>query len=154
MTINENIKKAGIILPKPISPIANYLPFVRAQNRIFISGQLPIADGEVKFVGKLGKNISIEEGQKAAKICVTNIVANLKTACNGNLELVARCIKLGVFINAADDFESHPLVANGASDLMVEIFGEAGKHSRFAVGVGSLPRGASVEIDAIFEIND
>jgi enamine deaminase RidA (YjgF/YER057c/UK114 family) len=154
MTINENLKKAGIELPKPIAPIANYVPYVRTLNRIFISGQLPIKDGEVKFTGKLGGNISLEEGREAARICAINVLANLKIACDGNLEKVSRCVKLGVFINAVDDFQSHPLIANGASDLMVEIFGDAGKHSRFAVGVASLPRGVSVEVDAIFEIND
>lgn len=154
MTIKENLQKAGIILPEPITPIANYLPYVKTLNQIFISGQLPIENGEITVAGKLGGDVALQDGQKAARVCAINILANLQVALDGNLEKVAKCVKLGVFINAEEGFENHALVANGASDLMVEIFGEAGKHARFAVGVGSLPRGAAVEVDAVFEIND
>jgi len=153
MTINENLENLGIILPEPIAPVANYVPFVQSGNQIFISGQLPIQNGEVKFVGKVGDDISIEDGQKAARICAINILANLNLACGGNLDRVTRCVKLGVFINAVSHFANHPIVANGASDLMVEVFGEKkGKHARFAMGAGSLPRGVAVEVDAVFEI--
>jgi enamine deaminase RidA (YjgF/YER057c/UK114 family) len=150
--IEQKLKELLITLPQPIAPVANYVPFVRSGNQIFISGQLPIQDGEVKFVGKLGDNISIEEGQKAARLCAINIIANLKIACDGNLDKVVRCVKLGIFVNAVAEFTNHPIVANGASDLMVEVFGAQGKHSRFAMGAGSLPRGVSVEIDAVFEV--
>jgi len=152
MSINKRLENLGIILPEPIAPIANYVPFVQSGNQIFISGQLPIKNGEVKFVGKVGDEISIEEGQKAARICAINIIANLNLACEGDLDRVKKCVKLGIFINAVSDFANHPIVANGASDLMVEVFGEKGKHARFAMGAGSLPRGVAVEVDAIFEI--
>lgn len=152
MTINKQLEHLGIILPQPIAPIANYVPFVRTGNQIFISGQLPIQDGEVKFVGKLGEDISVEDGQKAARICAINILANLNVACGGDLDQVVRCVKLGIFVNAVPDFANHPAVANGASDLMVEVFGEKGKHARFAMGAGSLPREVAVEVDAIFEV--
>ncbi|MFT6106470.1 MAG: enamine deaminase RidA (YjgF/YER057c/UK114 family) [Rickettsiales bacterium] len=153
MTFIQKLEKLGIALPKPIVPIANYVPFVKTGNQVFISGQVPIQDGEVKFVGKLGKNISIEDGQKAARICAINILTNLNLACDGDLERVVRCVKLGIFVNSDPEFTDQPIVANGASDLMVEVFGEKGKHSRFAMGASSLPRGVAVEVDAIFEIS-
>ncbi len=152
MNINTHLENLGIILPAPIAPIANYVPFIRTGNQVFISGQLPIKNGEVKFAGKVGDDLSIEEGQNAARICAINVLANLNVACDGDLNRVVRCVKLGIFINATPDFTNHPVVANGASDLMVEVFGEKGKHSRFAMGAGSLPRGVAVEVDAIFEI--
>lgn len=152
MSINKNLEKLGIVLPEPVTPIANYVPFVKTGNQVFISGQLPIQNGEVKFVGKVGDAISVEDAQKAARICGINILANLNVACDGDLDRVKRCVKLGVFVNGVADFENHPAVANGVSDLMVEVFGDKGKHARFAMGAGSLPRGVSVEVDAIFEI--
>ncbi|MES2677635.1 MAG: RidA family protein [Pseudomonadota bacterium] len=152
MDINTHLENLGIILPAPIAPIANYVPFIRSGNQVFISGQLPIKNGEVKFAGKVGDDLSIEDGQNAARICAINVLANLNIACDGDLNKVVRCVKLGIFINAAADFTNHPVVANGASDLMVEVFGEKGKHARFAMGAGSLPRGVAVEVDAIFEI--
>lgn len=150
--IDQRLAELKIQLPEIIAPVANYVPFVKSGNQVFISGQLPIHNGEVKYIGKLGDNISIEDAQNAARICALNLIANLKTACDGNLDKVKRCVKLGVFVNATPDFTNHPVVANGASDLMVEIFGDKGKHARFAMGAGSLPRGVSVEIDAVFEI--
>ena len=150
--INQNLYKLSITLSHPTTPVANYIPFVKLDNKVFISGQLPIQDGELKFIGKLGDNISTEDGQKAAKICAINLLSHLKIACDGNLDKVLKCVKLGIFVNATADFTDHPIVANGASDLMVKIFGDNGKHSRFAVGVTSLPCGAAVEIDAIFEV--
>lgn len=152
MNIDQKLKELGITLPSPIAPVANYVPFVKTGNQVFISGQLPIENGEVKFVGKLGENISIEDGQKAAKICAINLLANLKIACDGNLNKVVKCVKLGIFVNATPEFTDHPIVANGASDLMVEVLGNAGKHARFAMGAGSLPRGVAVEVDAVFEV--
>ena len=152
MTINKRLIELGIVLPEPIAPVANYVPFVKTGNQIFISGQLPIENGEIKFVGKLGDNISIEDGQKAARICAINLLANLKIACDGDLDRVVKCVKLGIFVNAVADFTNHPIVANGASDLLVEVLGDAGKHARFAMGAGSLPRGVAVEVDAVFEV--
>ncbi len=154
MTIKQQLEKLGISLPEPATPIANYALFSKSGNQIFISGQLPIESGEAVFIGKLGNDISIEDGQKAARICAINLLAVLNLACNGNLEKVVKCVKLGIFINATADFTNHPIVANGASDLMVEVFGEKGKHSRFAMGAGSLPRGVAVEVDAIFEVQE
>ncbi len=150
--IEKKLQELGIAIPQALTPVANYVPFVKSANQVFISGQLPIENGEVKYVGKLGEGISIEDGKKAARICALNILANLKNACDGDLDKVVRCVKLGIFVNATPEFTDHPAVGNGASDLMVEIFGDKGKHARFAMGAGSLPRGVSVEIDAVFEI--
>jgi enamine deaminase RidA (YjgF/YER057c/UK114 family) len=150
--IEEKLKSLNIVVPQPLAPVANYVGFVKSGNQVFVSGQLPIENGELKYVGKVGSKISVEEAQKAARICAINIIAQIKLACEGNLERVVRCIKLGVFVNGDADFIDHPVVANGASDLIADVFGDAGKHARAAVGSGSLPRGVSVEIDAIFEI--
>lgn len=150
--IEEKLKSLNIVIPSPLAPVANYVGFVKSGNQVFVSGQLPIENGELKYVGKVGSKISVEEAQKAARICAINIIAQIKLACEGNLERVVRCIKLGVFVNGDADFIDHPVVANGASDLIADVFGDAGKHARAAVGSGSLPRGVSVEIDAIFEI--
>ncbi len=150
--IQQKLNNLGINLPNPISPVANYVGFTINENLVFISGQLPIENNEVKYIGKVGEDITIEQAKNATKICVINILSQLQLACNGNLDLVEKCVKLGVFVNATPNFSDHPVVANGASDFIVEVFGEAGKHARAAVGCGSLPRGVSVEVDAIFSI--
>lgn len=150
--IEAKLTTLGVTLPTPAAPVANYVGFVKSGNQVFISGQLPIENGEVKFIGKVGSEISVEDAKHAARLCGINLLAQLKVACEGDLDRVIRCIKLGVFVNGDADFTNHPVVANGASDLMVEVLGDAGKHARAAVGSGSLPRGVSVEIDAIFEI--
>jgi enamine deaminase RidA (YjgF/YER057c/UK114 family) len=150
--IEKNLKDLGIELPAIAVPAANYLPFVKTGNQVFISGQLPIKDGKVVYTGKVGREVEIEDAKKAAAICVVNLIAVLKAACDGDLNKVVKCVKLGIFVNAIEDFTSHPEVGNGASDLMVQALGESGKHARFAMGAGSLPRGVPVEIDAIFEI--
>jgi len=128
------------------------LPYVKSGNQIFISGQLPAQNGKMAFVGKVGKDIDVAQAKEAAKICAINLIAVLKAACDGDLNKVKKCVKLGIFINAVDDFANHPEIGNGASDLMVEIFQEKGKHARFAMGAGSLPFNVPVEIDAVFEI--
>ncbi|MBU6140514.1 MAG: RidA family protein [Proteobacteria bacterium] len=150
--IEENLKALNITLPAPLAPVANYVGFVKSGNQVFVSGQLPIENGEVKFVGKVGSKVSPEDAKKAARLCAINLLAQVTMACDGDLQRVVRCVKLGVFVNADADFTDHPSVANGASDLMVEVLGDAGKHARAAVGSGSLPRGVAVEVDAIFEI--
>ena len=122
-----------------------------APGLAFVSGQVTSWNGEIKYKGKLGKEVGIEEGQQAARICALNIIAQLK-AVLGDLDRVKRCLKLGVFVNSTPEFTDQPKVANGASDLMVEVFGEAGKHARFAVSAGSLPLGCAVEVDAVFEV--
>ena len=152
MTIEEKLKSLNISIPQAASPVANYVGFVKSGNQVFVSGQLPLENGELKYIGKVGDEISVEDAKKAARICAINLVSQVKAACEGDLNKVVRCIKLGVFVNAVASFTDHPIVANGASDLMVEIFAEAGKHARAAVGSGSLPKGVCVEVDAIFEI--
>jgi enamine deaminase RidA (YjgF/YER057c/UK114 family) len=150
--IEARLKELGVTLPAPPVPVASYVPYVVTGNLVFISGQIPIADGAVKYVAKLGVDGGVEAGQAAAQLCAINLLAQLKAACEGDLDRVVRCVKLGVFVNATPDFIQHPEVANGASDLIAAVFGDAGKHARAAVGVGSLPRGVAVEVDAVFEI--
>ena len=152
--IEEKLASLGITIPQAAAPVANYVGFVKTGNQVVISGQLPLENGELKYVGKVGSQISAEDAKKAARLCAINLISQVKSACGGNLAKVARCVKLGVFVNAEASFTDHPAVANGASDLMVEVFGDAGKHARAAVGSGSLPRGVAVEVDAIFEIRD
>jgi enamine deaminase RidA (YjgF/YER057c/UK114 family) len=142
----------SIKIPKATIPIANYASFVKSGNKIFISGQLPFIDNQLQYTGKVGSQITAAQAKEAARICGLNIISQLKLACEDNLDKVTRCIKLGVFINADSNFTDHPSVANGASDLMVEIFGPHGKHSRFAVGCQSLPKNSSIEVEAIFEV--
>jgi enamine deaminase RidA (YjgF/YER057c/UK114 family) len=148
----ENLTRLGITLPPTPSPSANYVPARRQGNQIYISGQVPSEGGKDKFTGKLGSTFTVEEGQAAARLCAINILAQLKQALNGDLGQVVGVIRLGGFVNAEPDFVDHPKVINGASDLMVEVFGEAGRHARAAVGVYSLPRNVPVEIDAIVEV--
>lgn len=150
--IEENLKALNINLPTPAAPVANYVGFVKSGNIVFISGQLPFENGKLAHIGKVGSEISVEDAKKAAKLCAIGILAQLKLACNGDLQRVAKCVKLGIFVNGDANFKDHPAVANGASDLMVEVFADAGKHARAAVGSSSLPFGVSVEVDAIFEI--
>lgn len=149
--IEARLKTLGVTLPTPPLPVASYVPCTISGNIVFVSGQIPIADGAIKYVGKLGVDVPMETGQAAAQLCAINVLAQLKSAI-GDLDRVTRCLKLGVFINAAPDYSQHPEVANGASDLIAAVFGDAGKHARAAVGVGSLPRGVAVEVEAIFEI--
>jgi enamine deaminase RidA (YjgF/YER057c/UK114 family) len=141
-----------IELPKAAAPVANYVPVVTAGGLAFVSGQVTVWNGEFKFIGKLGKDYTIEQGQQAARICGLNILAQLRAALGGSLDRVKRCVKLGVFVNSVDTFTDQPKVANGVSDLMVEVFGDAGKHARFAVGTNVLPLNVAVEVDAVFEL--
>lgn len=150
--VEQKLTSLGITLPTPAAPVANYVGFVKSGNTVFVSGQLPLEAGKLQFVGKVGSEISADDAKKAARLCAINILAQLKIATDGNLDRVTRCIKLGIFVNGDANFKDHPAVANGASDLMVEALGDAGKHARAAVGSGSLPFGVSVEVDAIFEI--
>jgi enamine deaminase RidA (YjgF/YER057c/UK114 family) len=150
--IDEKLASLGINLPTPAAPVANYVGFVKSGNMVFVSGQLPFQDGKLAYIGKVGSEVSIDDAKKAAKLCGIGILAQLKVACDGNLDRVVRCVKLGIFVNGDVNFKDHPAVANGASDLMVEALGDAGRHARAAVGSGSLPFGVAVEVDAIFEI--
>ena len=149
--INSRILELGIKIPNPRTPSANYIPFVKTDKLIFISGQVSMAmDGLI--AGKLGLNIDVETGKKAARACGLNLLGQLKTACDGNLNKVQRVVKLGGFVNSTPDFIDAPSIIIGASDLMVDIFGEKGRHARFAIGSASLPQGAAVEIDGVFEV--
>jgi enamine deaminase RidA (YjgF/YER057c/UK114 family) len=145
------LAELGIELPKTQPPVANYVPAVVCGSQVFVAGQIPVWNGVLRFVGQLGHKLSIEDGQQAAWICALNILAQLKAAID-DLDRVKRCVKLNVFVNSTSAFTDQPKVANGASDLLVQVFGEAGKHARSAVGVAQLPLGVSVEIDAVFEI--
>ena len=151
MDIEARLKDLNVILPMPPAPVASYVPFTIAGKQVFIAGQLPLADGKVEFTGHLGKEVSVEQGQAAARLCAINILAQLKAACD-DLNRVRCCMKLNVFISATSEFTQHPEVANGASELIAAVLGEAGKHARSSVGVPSLPRGAAVEVDAVFEL--
>lgn len=152
--IDNVFKKLNIELPKVTKPLANYLPYTKIKSdKIVISGQLPMLDGQLKYKGKLGKDLSIEEGYEAAKLCALNMLAHLREDC-GNLDKITQCIKLDIFVNSTEDFTEQPAVANGASDIIVEIFGEKGKHARIAVGVAQLPKGAAVEVGGFFEIGE
>lgn len=149
--IDERLKALGVHLPTPPKSVANYLPFIVTGNLIIVSGQLPMVRGELAFEGKVGADIDIETAREAAYICGINIIAQVQAA-TGDLDKVTRVVRLGGFVNCVDTFEAHPTIINKASDLMAEVFGDAGAHARSAVGVNSLPLGAPVELDAIFEI--
>ncbi len=152
-TVDQRLSDLGITLPEPAAPAANYIPYVISGNLVFVSGQITMVDGELKYVGKVGDDFGIEEGYQAARICAINLLAQLKIACGGDLDRVRRVVKLGGFGNCRPDFTDQPKVINGASDLMGEVLGDAGKHARFAVGAPSLPLGIAVEVDGIFEID-
>lgn len=150
--IAARLGELGITLPKSVPPQANYIPWVRTGNLVYTSGQVPLRDGKVEFVGKLGQTMDVATGYEAAKLCALNIVTQVAAALDGDLDRVVRCVKLVGFVNATPDFTDQPKVINGASDLIVEIFGDAGKHARSAVGMGSLPLGVAVEVEGIFEV--
>lgn len=150
--IEARLKSLGIELPPVPAPAANYIPTVITGKLVFVSGQVPMTPDGVKFVGKVGREFSIEDGQKAARICAINILANLKGAL-GDLEKVRRIVKVTGFVNAVADFNEPQKVVNGASDLLTEVLGERGKHSRSAIGVATLPLGVAVEVEAIAEID-
>ena len=133
--IETRLTEQQIELPQATSAVANYVPFVLSGNTVYISGQITIWNGDLRYQGKLGKGVSLDEGYRAARLCGLNLLAQLKNACGGDLERVRRVIKLGGFVNCSQDFTDHPKVINGASDLMLDVFGDAGRHARFAVGV-------------------
>jgi enamine deaminase RidA (YjgF/YER057c/UK114 family) len=151
-SISAQLDELGITLPRLSAPMANYVAQLISGEHLFISGQLPMEDGAVTYTGRLGAELDIEAGTAAARLCAINLLAQASAALDGDLDRVKRLVKLGGFVAATPEFTDHPKVINGASDLMVEIFGEAGRHTRFAVGCASLPLGAAVEIDALFEV--
>ncbi|MGQ0663713.1 MAG: RidA family protein [Pseudomonadota bacterium] len=148
--IEARLQELGIALPSAAVPVANYVPFVRTGDLVFVSGQITLQDGKPEFIGKLGREFGVAAGREAARLCAINILAQLKAAL-GDLDRVKRCVKLTGFVNSTPEFADHPKVINGASDLMVEVLGEAGRHARAAVGAASLPLGVAVEVEAVFE---
>jgi enamine deaminase RidA (YjgF/YER057c/UK114 family) len=150
--IDKKLAELGITLPTPAKPVANYVGWVRTGNLVYTAGQVTLKDGKLEYQGKVGKDFSVEDGAKAARLCAINIVAQLKDACGGDLDRVKRIVKLVGFVNGTPDFADQPKVINGASDLMVEVFGDKGKHARSAVGAGSLPLNVAVEVEAIAEV--
>lgn len=151
MTIEARIAELGLTLPEPAKPVASYVSYVRSGNQVTISGQLSNdANGGIK--GTVGVDVTPEQALEAARLCCLNLIAQIKAACDGDLDRVVRIVKLGGFVQAGPDFTAIPAVINGCSDMMVEVFGDAGKHARSAVGVYKLPLGFAVEIDAIVEI--
>ena len=149
--IDDRLNELGVVLPQPVAPVANYVPFVRSGNLVHISGQISIdASGGIK--GTVGVDVDLETAQKAARLCGVNLLAQMKAACDGDLDRVVRVVKLGGFVQAGPEFIDIPKVINGCSDLMVEVLGDVGRHARSAVGVYRLPLGFAVEVDAVVEI--
>ncbi len=149
--IDDRLKTMNISLPEPPKPVASYVPYVVTGNHVFISGQIPVFEDKL-MKGRLGEDWDVEKGQKAARLCAINLVAQLRMACDGDLDKVSRVVKLGGFVNATPDFVDIPQVINGASDFMVEVFSERGRHARSAVACPSLPLGVGVEVDGVFEL--
>ena len=146
------LNKMGLNVPNAPAPAANYVPYVVVDNMVYVSGQIAKDDGGL-IVGKLGADMDVASGQEAAKVCALNLIAQLKVACDGDLDRLKRVVKLGGFVNSTLEFTDHPAVINGASDFIGEVFGEVGAHARAAVGCSSLPFGAAVEIEGVFQIS-
>lgn len=149
--IERALAEKGLTLPTPAAPAGSYVPVVRSGNLLFIAGQLPLGPNGLEHVGRCGENISVEDAQQASAMCALNILAQVKAAA-GSLDAIVRVVRLGGFVNSTPDFADHPKVINGASDLLVELLGDKGRHARAAVGVANLPFGVSVEIEAIVEV--
>lgn len=150
--VSARLSELGIVLPSIAPASGNYISHRLVGNLLYLSGQIPRIDGIEYHVGVVGRDISPEDGYRAARLCALNLVARAKAALDGDLERILACVQLRGFVNASPDFAGHPAVIDGASDLLVEIFGEKGRHVRTALGAGSLPRGSSVEVDAVFEV--
>lgn len=150
--IDARLDGLGIKLPPVQAPAFNYVPIVRTGNLLFVSGQLPWVDGRIEHTGRLGAEVAIERGQEAARLCALNMLAQVREACGGDLDRVTQCVKIGGFVSSTPDFFDHPKVVNAASDLMIEVFGESGRHARFAVGSSALPRNVAVELEGVFEV--
>lgn len=150
--VDMHIAQLGIELPTPSPPAGAYVPFVVAGGLLLVAGQLPMWNGTLKYDGRVGAEITLEDGIAAARLCGLNLLAQARAACDGDLDRVRRVLRLGGFVQAAPGFTDHPKVLNGASELMVEVFGQAGRHVRVAVGAASLPMAAAVEVEAMFDI--
>ena len=152
MSIEARLEELGIELPEPPAALANYVPFVITGNLVSVSGQVALAGGAPKWIGKVGEGVTLEEAIDAARVCAIQIISQLNAACGGDLERLQRIVRLGGFVNCIEGYANQPLIIDGASDLMVEVFGERGRHSRAAIGTNSLPLDAPVEIDCLAEI--
>ena len=150
--VEARLAELGITLPQPMAPMANYVPFVRTGELVVVSGQVPARDGAIAFTGKVGEDVSVEQGQDAARLCLVNVLTHLRAACEGDLDRVVRVVRLGGFIASPPSFSQHALVMNGASDLAVAVFGEAGRHARSTIGVPALPGNAAVEVEGMFAV--
>jgi enamine deaminase RidA (YjgF/YER057c/UK114 family) len=151
--VDKRLAELGIVLPQPGAPGGNYVPFVVTGDLVFMAGQVARSEGRMAYAGKLGRDLSVEQGRAGARLCALNLLAQLKVACNGDLDRVVRCVRLGGFVNCTPEFKDQPKVVNGASDLMIEVFGERGKHARTAVGVAALPADSAVEVEAVFQVS-
>jgi len=152
MSIEQKLADMGIELPRPPAPLAAYVGYVTHGDLVFVSGQLPLEDGKPAHMGLLGRDVSVEDAAAAAKICAVNLLAQVKKACDGDLERIVQCVRLGGFVASTPDFTDHPKVINGASEFMGEVLGERGAHARAAVGVSALPLNACVEVEGTFAI--
>jgi enamine deaminase RidA (YjgF/YER057c/UK114 family) len=150
--IEKRLQQLAIELPAPAPPAGSYVPFVRAGGLLFVAGQLPLWKGELRYKGRIDGELTLEDGIAAARLCGLNLIAQARAACDGDLGRVVRVVRLGGFVLAAPGFTDHPKVLNGASELMVDVFGEAGRHARVAVGASSLPLGAAVEVEGILAL--
>lgn len=150
MSISARLAELGITLPQAMAPVANYVPVSITGNLVTVSGQLPAMDGKVAVTGKLGAAVSLEEGRHAARLCLINMLAQIELALPGGLDSISKVVRLGGFISCTPDFTQHAVVMNGASDLAVAVFGEAGRHARSTIGVSSLPLNAAVEVEGLF----
>lgn len=151
-TIEARMRAHNIWLPDRNPPAANYRPYLRVGNLVFIAGQTAKWNGDIQFTGKVGESVSLAQAREAARLCGLNVLLNLKLACDGDFDRVVRCVQLRVYVQCAADFEQQALVADGVSDLMIEMFDEAGTHVRAAVGCNSLPMNSTVEVEAVFEV--
>ena len=150
--IIARLHELGLTLPKPASPLANYVPYVKSGKLLFVSGQLAIGANGLEYAGTVGDGVTVEEGKRAARLAALNVIAQASAALDGDLDRVSRVVKVTGWVNSSAGFTQHPEIVNGASDLFVEVFGDAGRHARAAVGASSLPKNSAVEIDAVIEI--
>lgn len=152
-TIESRLAKLGVTLPEPPKPVASYVGYVKHGDLVFVSGQLPLKNGKVDHPGIAGADVTLEQAVEGARVCAINILAQVKAACQGDLERIVQCVRLGGFVASTPDFTDHPKVINGASDFMAEVLGKRGTHARAAVGVAALPLNSPVEVEAVFAVS-